>query len=927
MGTFTGLAAYFSDSLIVTDACGVRYTQYISPPFISLMELCPFNGNVFSPNINYPIEPDTITFVCLNCSPPQSVTVPYSGGMKLDTLFSHQPSGVNFDIVVLSSACGGDTILHAPVSVTSDIQIAAEYISCRSFQTIVLADGGPIAVDSFVLSYTRYGQSIQSNTTGLFEQLPDSMYVVSAYIGAVCNDTPYINVTIPYFGNGCFTLMKDPTCHNAWEYSTNSLVPERYSLITSPGDTVASSPGTTYNANFYDLLPGHSYRVISDSGCAEQVQAPPAVSPVPSVVAFLPCIGQPVIQFTAPDYTYCYGSTVASPSQIRIVIYYLDSLIFDGYESTAAPVQIDITDSGWYHYTIYAANTADTSAMLRYDTICPIDTGSVYMNNTQIPYLSSSVAFVCGTGSQSDTVYYYVYGGSAPYTIQVPGFDTVTIQTNIGIFPTHQPGSYTMLVYDNCGISRSVSFDIVDTCSGCPYAAIYLPDSFSCAGDTIALTAEAIHAVSYRWIINGMPYSIAKDTSFVSAAGGNTIMLIATSATGCSDTSIAQTEDTCSGCPYVAASVPDTLYCAGTSIPLTGITIGGLSYQWLVNGQLYSISLDTVFVPATAGVYEIQFLATSATACTRSAAIEITVLDPYTINLDPDTTYCGAFSRTLSTGIGTTTWSDGASGSQISVNMPGTYTAQATNICGTASASITLSEKPIPLVNLGDDTTLCTGHPVVLDAGNPGATYEWDNAATSQTIEVSGPGIYAVSVTVNGCTGEDSITVIYISAPVPFDMGADTSICSGSTFLLEAYQPNAYYLWNTGSTNPYMYVTSSGTYEVTDSNKCGKASDTISVTITDCTCLVDIPTAFSPNDDGKNDYYGGIAWCIPLHYTLEIYDRWGQKLFTSYSIDNKWNGMYDNKPQPLGVYVYYMKYTDPYTNIVHTQSGNVTLIR
>jgi gliding motility-associated-like protein len=273
----------------------------------------------------------------------------------------------------------------------------------------------------------------------------------------------------------------------------------------------------------------------------------------------------------------------------------------------------------------------------------------------------------------------------------------------------------------------------------------------------------------------------------------------------------------------------------------------------------------------------------------------IDVVSPDTIDLGPDTAYCGGFSRVLSAGFANAIWSTGATGAQITVTAPGTYQVQVTNVCGTATASITLTEKPIPMVDLGNDTLVCLSSVITLNAGNAGGTYLWQDGSSAQTYVVNATGTYAVSVTVNGCTGADSLTITFITAPAPFSLGKDTTICAEAPLTLDAYQPYT--------------------------------SDSINITVDDCICRVNIPTAFSPNKDGKNDTYGGIAWCIPKNYLLEIFDRWGQKLFTSTSIFTRWDGTYNNREQPIGVYVYYMKYTDPYSNIEYTQSGNVTLVR
>jgi gliding motility-associated-like protein len=876
-GNFSGLPSYFADSLVITDACGVRYTQYLAPPNLNIVQLCPYDSVLYASGISYPISPDTFTFICLNCLPPQSVTVPYSTPIaKLDSLFTNQPLGPAYDVMIISSACGGDTLPRKPVTLQKDIQLKIQWLSCRSFQASVTGpNGAPMVVDSFTLSAGVGRPSIQTNQTGLFIEEPDSTYLVTAYVGVTCADTPTSTVVIPHFNGGCFNLMKDSSCSSKWEYSVNATAPELFTLMDSTGHSFTSYNEPNFNANFYNLAPNSPYTLISDSGCTKQIETPPLRSTASAVVAYL----------------------------------------------------VNITDSGWYQYAIYASNPYDTSSMLRYDTVCPIDTGRVYMNNTQVPYLFSNVALVCDSSSHYDTVHYQIYGGSPPYTVEIPGYDTMTIAGNTGIFPTRRAGSYTMLVYDVCGISRSLTFDVIDTCSGCPYGTVYLPNgSQYCAGDTVHLISQAVQAISYKWIINGQLYSTAADTSFLSAAGGNTIMLIVTSATGCADTAIVTTSDTCRGCPYPAISLSDTLYCVGDTVHLTSGSIGGVSYQWLVNGQLYSISADTILI-ATAGTTQVILRVTSATACTEMATIKINAISPDTINLGADTTYCGPFTRVLNANIGTATWSTGVSGPVITVSAPGTYSASATNICGTASDAITIAEKPIPLVTLGNDTSPCMGTTITLNAGNTGATYEWDNNSTAQTLMVTQTGIYSVSVTVNGCTGTDSIDISYIDAPVAFSVGDDTTFCHGGRLLLEAYQANTYSIWNTGSTNSFIYVSESGYYAVTDSNKCGIARDTIHVFVDDCSCRVQIPTAFSPNGDGKNDTYGGIAWCVPENYLLEIFDRWGQKMFTSTSISDKWDGTYEGHPQPLAVYAYYMKYTDPYTHIDYSQSGNVTLLR
>ncbi|MEO7983882.1 MAG: gliding motility-associated C-terminal domain-containing protein, partial [Bacteroidota bacterium] len=84
-----------------------------------------------------------------------------------------------------------------------------------------------------------------------------------------------------------------------------------------------------------------------------------------------------------------------------------------------------------------------------------------------------------------------------------------------------------------------------------------------------------------------------------------------------------------------------------------------------------------------------------------------------------------------------------------------------------------------------------------------------------------------------------------------------------------------------------------------------------------------VPTAFTPNKDGKNDY-----WRIPfldpgLEATVRVCNRWGQTVYQVTGEAVNWDGNYFGTPQPAGVYVYQVHFTDGAVDI----KGTVTLIR
>ncbi|PCI97446.1 MAG: hypothetical protein COB15_07730 [Flavobacteriales bacterium] len=86
-----------------------------------------------------------------------------------------------------------------------------------------------------------------------------------------------------------------------------------------------------------------------------------------------------------------------------------------------------------------------------------------------------------------------------------------------------------------------------------------------------------------------------------------------------------------------------------------------------------------------------------------------------------------------------------------------------------------------------------------------------------------------------------------------------------------------------------------------------------------------VPMAFSPNDDGNNDIlyvYGGQIESL----SFDVYDRWGERVFTSSSIDKGWDGFFNGKKASSGVYVYKMRAVFSDGDLVN-KTGNITLVR
>lgn len=213
--------------------------------------------------------------------------------------------------------------------------------------------------------------------------------------------------------------------------------------------------------------------------------------------------------------------------------------------------------------------------------------------------------------------------------------------------------------------------------------------------------------------------------------------------------------------------------------------------------------------------------------------------------------------------------------------------------------------------DLGLDTALCQGESLVLDVTNTSSEYEWSTGATSPDIEVFNPGTYAVTVTKTDtfCIADDEITVRYLPLPQA-NLGQDTSLCLGQEITVSPHFLPADYLWQDGATDLEYTIRETGVYEVAVTNECGTVTDAIFVEVEDCT-QVYFPSAFSPNFDGKNDYFliqdDGDVEKIVL---LRIFDRWGELVFEAEDFkpnlkEFAWDGMQKGQLMNSGVFVYY----------------------
>jgi gliding motility-associated-like protein len=251
-------------------------------------------------------------------------------------------------------------------------------------------------------------------------------------------------------------------------------------------------------------------------------------------------------------------------------------------------------------------------------------------------------------------------------------------------------------------------------------------------------------------------------------------------------------------------------------------------------------------------------------------------------------------------------WNTGATSPNIQVSNAGQYWVTITDQCGFSKKdTITISTLNSNLPNTifsTDVMQVCTNQfPVNLSAPIvQSASYLWNIGATSPNIQVSNAGQYWVTITdLCGNIKRDTIEVInFEDINILFNQ-ENYSLCETDIIELKPTQGFTNYLWSTGETTASIKVQKAGEYWLKVSNGCKEKIDTIKVFDTiDERYLKKIPNAFTPNSDGINDYFE-----VPVELVgskLEVYNRWGKKVFASENYKNNWKG--ENLTQ--GVYYY-----------------------
>lgn len=254
------------------------------------------------------------------------------------------------------------------------------------------------------------------------------------------------------------------------------------------------------------------------------------------------------------------------------------------------------------------------------------------------------------------------------------------------------------------------------------------------------------------------------------------------------------------------------------------------------------------------------------------------------------------------------TWENGSQDTLRNISQVGMYSLR-TEIDGCfRTDSIEIGSAPVPIFDLGADTSLCPGETILLSVQDSLARFRWNDRFSSLERIIDTAGMYILELALGSCLFVDSIEIayedVYVQAPPK-----DTLLCESAPAILLASYDNAAYMWSDFSNKRSLETREIGEYWVDIDTRCFRAREYFRVETENCGCESFIPNVFTPNGDGIHDRFRlefteGIS-----NYSLEIFDRYGRSFFRSLQADESWDGKKNNKSAVEGVYFWVAQYT------------------
>ncbi len=574
-----------------------------------------------------------------------------------------------------------------------------------------------------------------STSTGCSKQGTVTVQVAPAFDLSVTNNT-----TICTPGTAV-PLQATPSSGAGITYAWS---PVNGTLSSTTNSSTTATPGSTTT---------YSVTATTDIGCTDNAQVTITVGQLQS------------IDVSASDMHLCSGESSVLTAAIVAGLPY--SLAWTPANGTLTSLTSNTTTATQTASTTYTATATETASGCAQSDAITINASPAYSIN------AGPDLVICNVQGHQLNVVHNVPTPNIQWS-PAPLLDAINVQSPTIQFDT--TATYQVTVTDAFGCSVSDSVTITD-----PFDAMITPiNIYACEGNGVSLDA-GFPGSTYIWSTNATTQTIT-----VNASG--MFVCTITDPLGCQ--AVKTYFVTMNPLPALDLGA-DTALCGATSYVLNANSSG--------NNVLWSTSATTQQITVTqSGTYSVT--ATSAQGCQRTDAVQVS-FNAMPVDVLQDVTTCITQPPSLNAGNpgSTYAWNTSATSQSITPTASDTYAVTITTPQGcTATYDAVVTLMPEVQIELGPDTSLCTGEPLVLDAGTPGLAYAWSTGATTQTIAPTTSGSYSVSATNGYCTGSDGVQVTFRSAPV--DVLVDVTSCVDQNITLDAGNDGCTYLWSTNAT-------------------------------------------------------------------------------------------------------------------------------
>ena len=381
-----------------------------------------------------------------------------------------------------------------------------------------------------------------------------------------------------------------------------------------------------------------------------------------------------------------------------------------------------------------------------------------------------------------------------------------------------------------------------------------------CSGQSITLNATAStpsgSITTYQWSVGGTNIPGANTTTITVSTSG-VYQIHVTNSVNCSATSGNDTVIV-HPLPEGVVVLPNTNFICENSNKLLTCNANAISYQWFLNGALIPGATNSTYLATEAGIYSVQLISSYGCQNFATGSISLTIRKTPIVDFSYPT-YC--------------------------------------------------KDKPIQFINNSD--TAESG--LINWLWNFGDGINSQSSNPVHTFSQSGNNIVTLTATSVDCPSlvGDSQMVIHVADTIPGVRYLPLNTTKNTNLSLQSRDFGAGVLWlpssglnNPNITNPIFNYDRDLEYLIRIGNLSGcLTTDTLLVRVFE-NADIQVPTAFTPNGDGHNDYLDVFPIGIEKFKRFMVFNRWGQILFETTDPAQRWDGTFKGKKQPVETYVW-----------------------